>query len=305
MRVVLKLVKRNCLNYLYDKTSIFFSLLSVLIIIFLYVGFLGELQVDSLINRFNNLVSNGFLDQGSVPSTQSIRWLVDSWILAGIVTVNSITVPLSILSDMISDTENKTLNDFLTAPISRGQIVLGYLIASWVVGIVLSLITFGLGQFYMITNGGEIISFMTLIKSILLIILSVVSFSAISFFILSFVKSVSTVGVINTLVGTLIGFLAGIYIPIGVIGETLQTVIKINPAAHTSSIFRQIFMEKPLGIVFSDAPAGTIDFYRSFYGVDMSLFGYDISVSVMILYMISIAFIFFGLSVFRLSRIKR
>ncbi|XMB86168.1 ABC transporter permease [Mycoplasmatota bacterium WC44] len=291
MNVILKLVKRNVLNYLYDKSSIFFSFLSVLIIIFLYVAFLGNMHVESIVDLV-----------GDIPG---IRWMIDSWIIAGIITVNSITVPLSILSDMIYDIEHKTINDFLTAPISRGQIVIGYLGASWLIGIVLSLFTLCLGQIYIVANGGDLISFITFIKAFLIIVLSVVTFSSFSFLLLSFVKSINTVGVVNTLVGTLIGFLAGIYVPLGAFGPGLQTAIKLNPAAHVVSIFRKIFMEVPLDKVFMGAPVEASQRYRNYNGVDLNIFDIDLSITMMVLYLITLSVIFFGLSVVRLNKMKR
>jgi len=303
MRVVWKIVKRNALNYLYDKTSIFFSFLSVLIIIFLYVAFLGELQASDVSEMMRQVAES--VPGAVVPSDEASRFLVNTWLLAGIITVNSITVPLSILSNMIDDLENKTINDFLTAPISRGQIVLGYLIASWILGIILSLFTLTISQIYIVMTGGQMMDVIMFIKSFLIIILSVISFSSISFFVLSFVKSVSTVGVINTLVGTLIGFLAGIYMPIGIFGKGIQYIIKLNPAAHAAVIFRQVFMTDSLKEVFGSAPASVADTYKLMYGVEMELFGREISPIVMILYLIGITLLFFGLSVYRLSRLKR
>jgi len=206
---------------------------------------------------------------------------------------------------MISDIEDKTLNDFMASPISRSQVVLGYLITSWLVGIVLCLFTFVIGQTYVIINGGDLVSFITFIKAFLLIVVSVVSFSSISFFCLSYVKSISTVSAINTMVGTLIGFLAGIYLAIGMFGKGLQTFIKWNPAGQIAALFRKVLMEDPLDLAFENAPVETLEWYRKFYGIDLELAGGNQSILSMLVYILSITLIFYGLSIYRVSRMKR
>lgn len=291
MRVLFKLVKRNALNYLYDKTSVFFSFLSVFIIIFLYAAFLAQIQVDNLTQLVGDI--------------DGIRWMIDSWILAGVITANTITIPLSLLSDMVTDIERGQLDDFLTAPISRKQIVLGYLVTSWVVGIVISLFTLLIGQIYIVLAGGEWMTFLTLIKSSLIIILSVVTFSSVSFFALSFIRTISAVSVINTLVGTLIGFLAGIYMPVGIFENFIQYVIKMNPAAHIASALRQVLMEGPLDLVFKGAPQEALDTYRTFYGVDIVINNNTVSIQVMLLYLAAFTGFFYILSVIRINKLKR
>jgi len=291
MRVILKLVKRNTLNYLYDKTSVFFSFLSVLIIIFLYAAFLAQIQVDNITSLVGEI--------------SGIRWLVDSWILAGVITVNTITVPLTILSDMISDIERGYIDDFLAAPISRKQIVLGYLVTSWIVGIVISIFTIFIGQIYVLIAGGELFSFIAYVKIIGIVILSVISFSSISYFVMTFMKTISAVSVLNTLTGTLIGFLAGIYLPIGMFQNVIQFIVKVNPASHVASSLRKVMMVDPLSMVFKGAPESAVESYRSFYGVDLSVNGFEINTGIVVVYLIIVMMIFFGLSVLRIKSIRK
>lgn len=291
MNVVLKLVKRNTLNYLYDKTSVFFSLLSVFIIIFLYAAFLAKIQVDNIVYMVGEM--------------EGIRWMVDTWILAGVITANSITVPLSILSEMINDIERGNIDDFLTAPITRQQIVLGYLITSWIVGVCVSTFTLIVGQIYVISAGGSLLTFIEFLKVLGLVTVSVICFSSVSFLALTFIKTVSAVSVINTLVGTLIGFLAGIYLPVGMFENIIGTIIKINPAAQIASALRQVLMDQPLAKVFGMAPESVLTDYRTFYGVDIILGETEISIGLMLVYIAVFTLIFFGLSVFRVNKLRR
>ena len=70
------LVKRNLLIFFRDRGSVFFSLLGVLIIIGLYVLFLGDIMVKDL---------------GDLPGA---RFLMDSWIMSGLLAVTPVTTSL-------------------------------------------------------------------------------------------------------------------------------------------------------------------------------------------------------------------
>jgi len=128
MKATATIVKRNLLNYIYDPSSVFFSFLSVFILIGVYGIFLGTFQVQEVENAV-----------GTIPG---VDWLVTSWLIAGLLTVSSFTVPLSILSNMVIDLEKRVFDDFLVAPIKRSSIVFGYAISAIIIGIIMTSLTF-------------------------------------------------------------------------------------------------------------------------------------------------------------------
>lgn len=67
------------------------------------------------------------------------------------------------------------------------------------------------------------------IKVLGLIILTVIFASFMMFFMVSCFKSVNAYSTACTVIGTLIGFLTGVYIPIGNLPESVQTVVKLFP----------------------------------------------------------------------------
>ena len=50
MRKMLNLVKRNCLVFVRNRSAVFFSLLSMLIVLLLQVVFLGNINEESVIS---------------------------------------------------------------------------------------------------------------------------------------------------------------------------------------------------------------------------------------------------------------
>src|SRR5208283_4812582 len=109
MDTILTLASRNIRIYVRNRTSVFFSFLSVIIIIALYVLFLGKVQVDGI--------------RKAVGDIQGIRPLVDSWIMAGLLSVNAVTITLGVLGTMVFDIEYKRFPDFVVSPISRASVV--------------------------------------------------------------------------------------------------------------------------------------------------------------------------------------
>lgn len=196
---MINLAVRNLKIFFRDKSSVFFSFLSVIIIIGLYVLFLGDVITS---------------DMDGLPG---VRFLMDSWIASGLMAVTSITSTMGAFGIMVEDRARKNNRDFLTAPLKRSTIAGGYVVSTYLIGVIISLVTLVLIELYIVAYGGSLLPFTSLLKVVGLILLSVLSSSAMVFFITSFFKSMNAFSTASTILGTLIGFLTGIYIPIGVL----------------------------------------------------------------------------------------
>ncbi len=290
MNILYQLVLRNTRLYLRDKATVFFSFLSVIIIIFMYVLFLGKMQEDNLVEAYNNIAG--------------IDWLVSSWIMAGILTVSTVTVPLSALGTLINDRATGVLNDFYASPIDRKVLALGYLISSWVIGFMMVGLNFIIGQTYVIIMGGELLGFIPTIQIFGMILLSIMTFSSLFFYIALFMKTQNAFSTLATLVGTFVGFLGGIYIPIGVLGDNIQTVMNLLPSSHSVTLIRNIYMEGALDKVFANAPIEALEDYRSMFGLEVHIGDYLLNPFQLVLSMLAFGIFFYILSVVKLSKSK-
>ena len=196
------LAERNLKIYFRQKSTVFFSLLSIFIIIGLYVVFLG----------------NTWASDYELPGKDL---LMHSWIIAGIMATASITTTMGAFGIMVEDRVKKNDKDFLSAPIKRSQLVGGYLMSSCVIGVMMSLFAFILGEAYIVYSGGKLLSLMAMVKLLAIILLSVTASSAFVFFIVSFFTNNSAYSTASTVLGTLVGFLTGIYLPIGSLPEAV------------------------------------------------------------------------------------
>lgn len=284
------LIKRNLWVFFRDRSAVFFSFLSVIIIIALYALFLADTQVKSL--------------KSMVGDVDDIRFLVDSWIMGGLLAVNTVTVSLGALAVMVQDQETKAMRDFMTAPIRRTTIVLSYIISAFIIGVIITVVGLFVMEMYIMLAGGQMLSMASLAKTFGVLLLCVINSTAILFFITSFVRSSTAFSTVSTITGTMIGFLAGIYVPIGVLPQGVQYVIEIFPTSHGAVLLRQLFMEVPLTKVFENAPAEVLEEYNKVFGVEFYVGGEPLSDQMMILYLSVVTVVFVLLSIWRVRTMK-
>ena len=239
MEALKYLITRNIKLYLRNKSTVFFSFLSMIIIIALYALFMADAQIASL-----------SLEYGG--SKEIAEWLINSWIMGGIITVNAVNITLVLLVTMVEDESNQHIKDFLVAPLKKYQIIGGYLGAAIIVGVIMSTLSVVVAELYIILNGGELLSLISIVKVLIGIVFTVVSVSSMSLFGLLFVKSEKTASTITTVIGTLIGFIAGVYVPIGIMPDFIQKVMKLLPITYSATLFKQIFVEVPSKLMFTD-----------------------------------------------------
>ena len=99
MNKLFGLTKRNLLVYFKDKTSVFFSVLTPIIIFALYVLFLKDTYVSQIQDSAKGLES--FIDISDIEN------LTASLLLAGILGSALITIPFQALTTIVKDKETR------------------------------------------------------------------------------------------------------------------------------------------------------------------------------------------------------
>ncbi|MCL2080341.1 MAG: ABC transporter permease [Oscillospiraceae bacterium] len=266
------LIKRNLLLFFRDRANVFFSLLAVLIIIALYVLFLGDLMEETLRAQL------GF-------NADKIGVVMASIMLGGMVAVTSVTSGLGSITVSIADKESAA-KDFLTSPVSRGKITRSYMTGSAAVAFIMTTAALVIVLVYIVSSGGTLPDAAGFARLFTATVLSVLCGNAIVFFVSLFVKTQSAFASLSTVVGTLIGFLMGIYVPIGQFPEAVQWVVKCFPMTHAASMFRQVLADEQLAVLFEKAPPEVLDGFRETFGVVFSygefISGFWVSAAVLI-----------------------
>ncbi len=283
------MLKRNLKLYFRDRTSVFFSLLSVFIIVGLYAFFLGDVMVRGT----------------SFAGAQGVKWMMDSWLMAGVLATSAVTTALGALGTMVEDKSHKIDMDFVTSPMKRSEIIGAYVLGGLCVSLIMTCLAGLAATFYILVRGGELISIARLVQVLGIVILSAFSGTALVLFMVSFVQTSNAFSVVSTLIGTLIGFLAGIYMPIGQLPRAMQTVISFVPTAHSAALLRQTMMAEPMQRVFSLAPPDMVLGFRKMMGVDLYFGDTIMSPAFHYLVLAGTGIVLFALSTLNLRRKKR
>jgi len=281
------LIERNLKVFFRDKASVFFSLMAVLIIFGLYMLFLGDVWHSSL------------------PKVDGTRTLMDNWIMAGVLAVTSLTTVMGAFGTMVDDRQKKIIKDFSASPVGSGKIVAGYELASFLVGSIMSLIGFALAEMYIVSRGGAALAAVPALEAIGLILLSALCNTAMVSLVVSFIKTQNAFGTASSILGTLVGFLTGIYLPIGMLPQGVQLVIKVFPLSHAALLLRQIMMAGPMEQVFAGTPASVAADFQQQMGVTFQLGGQTVSTAASLLILAGGAVLFYVLSALRYSKKSR
>ena len=284
---MLNFTKRNLLVFFRDKASVFFSLLSVFIIIGMYALFLGDVWTSSM---------------QDVPGA---RYLMDSWIVAGLIAVTSVTTTMGAFGTMVEDQSKKIIKDIRSSPLPRVSIAGGYIFSSFIIGVIMCVVALALCEGYILAGGGALLSGLHLLKVFALILLSTFSNTALVLFFVSFFSSNNAFSIASTIIGTVIGFMTGIYIPIGQLPNGVQWVIKLFPPSHSALLLRQVIMDDAIKTSFAGAPAAMANGFKEVMGVSFKIGETTVTPILSIGILIAPGILFLGLSLLNLSRKKR
>ncbi|MBQ9064503.1 MAG: ABC transporter permease [Blautia sp.] len=277
------LLKRNLKNHFRTPASVIFSIVAVLIAFFVCAVFLENSMID------NVLQSAPKMDR------ESCRWLIECWIMAGLVSMTPVTASCGAFAIMIVDSERKIIKDFKSSPLKKYDYPLAMVLCAAIAGFLISLVIMALYAVYIYIIAGVGFTVDQLLKTAGMALLTSVTGCCVHGFLLTYIKTLGGFSNYSTFLGTNIGFFNAIYLPMGSLPAFLRDVVKIVPYGHAAPIMRDILMAKPLEKVFGGAPDTTalMDF-RKFFGVDFYLFDKTkISYSASIIYMIVFAIICF------------
>ncbi|MDE6846757.1 MAG: ABC transporter permease [Lachnospiraceae bacterium] len=267
MKEIYVLVKRNILIFIRDRASVFFSVLSMLIVLMLMAVFLGNMNTDNTVEVLEQYggIRNATLDR------ENAKRLISMWTLAGVLLVNCVTVPMTVMGNMVTDEMEGRLAAFYVTPVKRSKIATGYILASWLIGIVLCLLTFGLGQGYLAACGISMLNISDCAALAGMIFLNTFLYSAVAYLLALFIHSSGAWSGMLTVIGTLVGFVGAIYLPVGMLPEKIVTVLKAFPVLHGAAMMRSVCTRDSLAATFAGLPTEVSEIYQSEMGITISL----------------------------------
>lgn len=227
---MLALLKRDFLLYFRNRSGVFFSLLGALISFLLYIIFLQK----NLMDAWSQLPDN--------------KSLLNNWLMGGTLAVTGITTSFTALSQMVQDRENQVDQDLFLTDLGSWGLQLSYLISSLIISFVMQAFMLIVMSFYF----QEIPAMSKLFEISLIMLLSSLLSTLVNVLLIYYFQSVDSLGKLATIVGTASGFLVGTYVPMGILPNFAQVLMKCTPATYLASLYRQVLMKEQLETTFME-----------------------------------------------------
>ena len=231
---LMRLTERNIKVFIKDKANVVFSMLAPLIVLALYVLFIGRMQSDGIIAS---------LAEYGVSADDAVRAFSDSWMLSGVMATSCITVPLCACGTMVYDKNKGVSSDFAASPIPAWLPSAAYFLSVVAAGLIICIIVLGVCFAWLGVSGSWLLSAGDVFACIGLTFLSVLSSSTLLVFLIGFLKSEGAFTGINVIIGTVTGFLTGAYIPVSNFPAAVQYVTLFVPGSYSAALFRTFFMD--------------------------------------------------------------
>ena len=244
---MLALLKRNFILYFRNRSGVFFSLLGALISFLLYIIFLQKNLTDSW---------------SQLPDNTN---LLNNWLMGGTLAVTGITTSFTALTQMVQDRENQVDQDLFLTDLGSWGLQVSYLISSIIISFVMQVFMFAVMSLYF--RESPVISYLPEITLIML--LSSLLSSVVNILLIYRFQSVDSLGKLATIVGTASGFLVGTYVPIGVLPDFAQIIMKCTPATYIASLYRQVLMKEPLETTFT-GNSGLLQEFQEKMGIQIN-----------------------------------
>lgn len=279
---------RNLKLYFRDKGAVFFSIFSVLITFGLYVLFLGNVYAE-------NLVENGI-------TMTKANEIMDNWVMAGIIAEANFTISHGVLGIVIADKTHRITKDFYVSPVKHSALTGGYILCAFTISVFVTIATFALAQGYILLNGGAVLAIAKLPMILGVIFLVNFASTGMTSFFVSLFKSQQAYSSASGIIGALLGFMMGIYLPIGMYPSIVQWIIKCFPISHGAVLLRQIMMETVMEDTFTGIPWQVREGIRKSFGITYYFGDFKVTPFISICILLVTGAVFMGLACVNLGK---
>ena len=243
MKTTAALVKRNIKMFFADKGLFFTSLITPMILLLLYITFLGNVYRD---------VYDQVLGPFGI-SEKVINSFVASQLVSSLLAVTAVTVSFCSNMLMVQDKFQGMWQDMKVSPVKRYIPAVAYYAASFSVTYFICLIATAGGFIYLATMGWYLSAldvFLILLDVALLVMFGTALSSLINFFL----SSQGQISAVGSIVSSCYGFICGAYMPISQFPEWLQKAIAFLPGTYGTSILRNRFMRGSIAEINTQMP---------------------------------------------------
>lgn len=277
MKTLFGLTKRNIKMFFKDKGVFFVSMITPLILLVLYITFLGNVYRDSYVSA---------MPDGFSLSKDVLNGMVGAQLFSSLLAVSAVTVSFCSNMLMVSDKVSGARNDLLIAPLQKHKLALSYYIATFISTFLICAITTFACFIYLAIVGWymSVLDVFLIFVDIFILVMFGTALSSVINFFLSSQGQISAVG---SIVSSCYGFICGAYMPIASFGTGLQKVLMFLPGTYGTVLIRNHAMRGVFKEMSSQGvSAEVIDGLKASVDFNIEFFGHSVSVGAMYLVMI-------------------
>lgn len=277
MKILSKLTKRNVKMFFKDKGMFFVSLATPLILLGLYIIFLGSMYTDSYTKA---------MPEGVVLSENVLDGLVGAQLFSSLLAVCAVTVAFCSNMLMVNDGVSGAQNDLLITPLKKSKLAISYYLASFISTLLICVVTTFVCFVYLAIVGWYL-SFIDVILIFLDILILVMFGTALSSVVNYFLTSQGQVSAVGSIVSAAYGFVCGAYMPISSYGTGIQKVLSFLPGTYGTSLIRNHAMRGAFKEMNAQGvPETVIEGLKSSIDCNVEFFGNSVSIGAMYAIMI-------------------
>ena len=284
LHMVYSQTMRNLKIFLKDKANIFFALLAPLIVLGLYILFLGRIQTDGLLSALQEMGVSG--------GEKEIRSFADCWMLSGVMASACITVPLCACGVMVQDRNRGIRADLAASPVPGWMPPAAYFFSVVAAGLIIGFAVLVICLVWLAATGSWFLSVADVLVLLGTLVLSVLSSSTLLVFVVGFLRTEGAFTGLNVILGTVIGFLIGAYMPLSMFPTGVQYVTLFVSGSYSAGIFRNFFMNGALDNIAQNISPAFAEGLADQYALKLNFFGTDMPVSVMAIVLVGTVLLF-------------
>lgn len=250
MQTLVCLIKRHTKVFFKDKAMFLSSLITPMILILLFVTFLGNVYRDSFTMS---------LPEGVTVSNKIINGFVNGWLFSSLLSVSCITVSFCSNLLMVQDKAEGNIADITIAPVNKSTLSLSYFFSSAFVTLIICYFAL-IVSLIILSFTGWFLSLLDIIFIIIDVLLLTLFGTALSSIVNYFLSTQGQMSAVGTLVSACYGFICGAYMPLSQFSDGLQKVLGLLPGTYGTSLVHSHFLNGVLDeMIENNFPQEVVD----------------------------------------------
>lgn len=268
------LVIRHTVLFFKDKGRFLTALITPIVLIVLYMTFLGTVYHDSL----DSIVKYFDISQNTIDA------FVNGYLFSSLLAVSCVTVSFCSNMIMVQDKADNKVKDLLIAPISKTTLALSYFISTLIITMIINM-TALLACFIVLGTSHWFLPIQDIFCCVMDIFLLTLFGTSLSSIINYFLTTQGQISAVSSIVSAGYGFLCGAYMPISQFTPAVRTFIKFLPGTYGTSLIRNHLLKSLFTKLGTKVPADVTNVIHQSFDTSFTLMGHTVTQTMMYLIM--------------------